>query len=126
MKKRGIAKLKNLSEFKGKLEKANDSLPIKMKRIISVVFSLIFIISVNKQVLADKDIKPGKKQATLILSDGSKIILDTTNDTIVNLKTIGLRIKIDSTGVSYIFDDKKTLNNSKSKSVKNKKVIKSR
>jgi hypothetical protein len=125
MKKRGIAKLKNLSEFKGKLEKANDSLPIKMKRIISVVFSLIFIISVNKQVLADKDIKPGKKQATLILSDGSKIILDTTNDTIVNLKTIGLRIKIDSTGVSYIFDDKKTLNNSKSKSVKNKKVIKS-
>lgn len=125
MKKREIAKLKNVSEFKGKLEKANDSLSIKMKRIISVVFSLIFIILVNKQVLADKGIKPGKKQATLILSDGRKILLNTSNDTIVNLKTIGLRIKIDSTGVSYIFDDKKTLNHSKSKSVKNKKVIKS-
>lgn len=115
MKKKEIA---GLIKFKGKRESATHGLRVITKRIITVGFFLIFIVPLNKQVLADKEIKPGKKQATLILSDGRKILLGTSKDTIINIEASNVRIKIDSTGVNYIFDNKRTTNVSKTKSVK--------
>ena len=121
MKKREIAKSKNSLEFKGKFEREDKRLSRSMKQIIIAIVFLTFIIPINQKVLADHKIKPGRKQATLILSDGRKIVLNTGSDTIVNSKTTDVHIKIDSTGISYITSDfKKKSSNTKSKLVKKK------
>ena len=121
MKKRVCAGIKNSSEFKGKCEKVAQCLPMNMKQIVFAVVFLIFVFPINKQALADKEIKPGRRQAVLILSDGSKIVLNTNSDTIVNSKSTNVRIKIDSTGINYfMIDSIKKLNQVKSKSVKKK------
>jgi len=108
MKKREIAIVKNVLEFKGKCEKAVKCLPITRKQIIIAVVFLIFVLPINKQAFADKEIKPGKKQAILILSDGKKIVLNTCSDTIVNSKTSNVHIKIDSSGINYFITDDST------------------
>ncbi len=121
MKKREIARLKNLSEFKGKTEKEAKCLPTSMKQLIIAVIFLIFVLPINKKAFADKEIKPGRKQATLILSDGRKIVLSMSSDTIVNSKTKDIHIKIDSTGISYFTTDiKKKSSQVKSDSIKKK------
>jgi hypothetical protein len=121
MKKREIARSKNVLEFKGKIEKEAKCLPISMKQIIIAVVFLTFILPINKQAFADKKIKPGRKQATLILSDGRKIILSTSSDTIVNSKTTDVHIKIDSTGINYmIIEKKKESSPAKSKLIEKK------
>lgn len=127
MKKKEIARVKNSSEFKGKCEKTIKCLPTNMKRIAFAVVFLTFVLPINNQVFADKEIKPGKKQATLILSNGRKIVLNTCSDSIVNLKTNNIHIKIDSTGIRYITTDNtiKTIP-VKSKSVKEKTSHKKR
>ncbi|MGQ1909065.1 hypothetical protein ACT3CE_04695 [Marinifilum sp. RC60d5] len=103
MKKRKIAKSINFLDRKGKLVNAT----ICLHRFAIALVVVAFILPANNQVLADKKIKPGKKQATLILSDGRKIVLGTKSDTIVNSKTKGVRIKVDSTGINYITIDNK-------------------
>lgn len=124
MKKRDIAKSIILTGFNGKCEKATSGVKINMKRIAIALVLVAFTLPINSQVLAsDKKIKPGKKQATLILSDGSKIVLNTKSDTIVSSTTKGVRIIVDSTGINYItvVDSlKKVKNNPKSKPVKKK------
>lgn len=123
MKKREIANSKNLLVYIGKFERASKVLSINLKRIVIALIFLTFILPINKQVLADKKIKPGKKQATLILSDGRKIILNMSSDTIVNSKTSNVRIKIDSVGINYITTDSiKQLNQAKSKTIEKKEV----
>jgi ferric-dicitrate binding protein FerR (iron transport regulator) len=104
-----------------KFKKITKELSLNIKQIAIVVALLTFFLPINKQALADKKIKSGKKQATLILSDGSKIILNTKSDTIVSSEKTGIRIKIDSTGINYITtDNAKELKYSQSKPVKKK------
>ncbi len=119
MKKREIAKVKNSLEFKGKFEREAKRLSRSTKQIIIAVIFLTFVLPINKQVFADKKIKPGRKQATLILSDGRKIVLSTSSDTIVNSKTTGVHIKIDSSGINYFTtENKKKSSHAKSKLIK--------
>ncbi|MCW3806918.1 hypothetical protein [Plebeiibacterium marinum] len=73
----------------------------------------------NSQIIKDEkkittEIKPGKKKATLILSDGRRIELEANRDTILQSNVSGINIKIDSTGINYIEctqkpENKKTL-----------------
>jgi hypothetical protein len=101
MMKRDITRRRNLL----KLKKIAKGLRINMKRIIIALVFLSFIIPMSKPALADKEIKPGKKQAVLILADGRQIVLGASSDTIVNSKSAGVHIVIDSTGINYITAD---------------------
>ena len=122
MKKRDIAKSIVLPGLEGKCEKAGNGVRKSMKRIAIAFVLLTFTLPINSQVLAsDKKIKPGKKQATLILSDGSKIVLNTKSDTIVSSTTKGVRIVVDSTGINYItMDSLKIIQKPKDKPAKKK------
>ncbi|NOU59295.1 hypothetical protein [Marinifilum caeruleilacunae] len=105
MKKREIAILNKLLAVKGKRTRAKTGL-LQIKRVAIAIVLVAFMLPVNQHALAnDKKIKPGKKQATLILSDGRKIVLGTKSDTIVNSQTNGVRIVVDSTGINYITTD---------------------
>ncbi|PXY03231.1 hypothetical protein DF185_03875 [Marinifilum breve] len=104
MKKRESVAQKSAMGFRGKIEKASKDCKTSIKKLVVVFILLAFCMPISNNVLANKDekIKPGKRQATLILSDGSKIILGASSDTIVNSKTTGIRIIVDSTGINYI------------------------
>ncbi|WP_421918832.1 hypothetical protein [Marinifilum sp.] len=103
MKKRGIAKSKIQIGINGKVEKACKKLRISIQQFVIAFVLAVCILPLSNEVLAsDKKIKPGKRQATLILSDGRKIVLNTSSDTIVNSQTKGVRIVVDSTGINYI------------------------
>ncbi len=108
-------------KFKKNLENWLNPLPIKIASVISsfninkrtvttgfMVLSMAtlmtsFAINDNHQRekwLADGDeIKPGKRKAVLILSDGRKIELS-GNDTLI-FSNAGMSIKVDSMGISY-------------------------
>lgn len=107
MKKREIAVANSAMDFKGENENASKDSKTNIKRLAVVFILLAFCMPLSKNVLANKEekIKPGKKQATLILSDGSKLILGASSDTIVSSKTTGIRIIVDSTGINYISID---------------------
>lgn len=107
MKKREIAVANSAMDFKGENENTSKDSKTNIKRLAVVFILLAFCMPLSKNVLANKEekIKPGKKQATLILSDGSKLILGASSDTIVSSKTTGIRIIVDSTGINYISID---------------------
>lgn len=105
MKKRKIARSKIWLELNGTFENVAKCKAMGIKQMVTVLVLLTFALPVNSQVKADEKIKPGKRQATLILSDGRKIVLNTSNDTIVNSATTGVRIKIDSLGINYFTTD---------------------
>ncbi|MGQ1784709.1 MULTISPECIES: hypothetical protein [unclassified Saccharicrinis] len=65
---------------------------------IVILFLIVGILPSNNHVMAD--IKPGKKKATLILSDGRKFVL-TDTDTLLNSGIPGVKIRIDSLGIHY-------------------------
>ncbi|WP_282015417.1 hypothetical protein [Marinifilum flexuosum] len=125
MKKREIAAPKSAMGFKGDNENASKGSRTSIKRLAVVFILLAFCMPISKNVLANKEekIKPGKKQATLILSDGSRLILGASTDTIVSSKTTGIRIIVDSTGINYISIDslKKVHKTHKLDSVKTQK-----
>ena len=85
-----------------KSHQKNKSLKMMMQSFMVIAFLLGIMMPSNA------DIKPGKKRATLILSDGSKIELN-GNDTIVNSNVKGIKIKVDSLGISYQTEKKTPL-----------------
>ncbi len=91
--------------------------------IIVIIVQLSSITPVNINLLAD-GIKPGKRKATLVLSDGRKIELEAGRDTILNASP-GVKIKIDSSGVNYIMDTKTPINQNPNNKIplKKKQII---
>lgn len=92
---------------------------INLKQVAIAFVFTTFMLPINNRALADKEIKPGKKQATLILSDGSKILLGVKSDTIVNSQNKDVRIIVDSTGINYVTVDSILINDFSSDTSKN-------
>ena len=122
MKKKEVARSRIRLRFINTLKKGDKQVLANIKRVGLAFVFVAFILPLNGQIVADKKIKPGKKQATLILSNGKKIMLKSSSDTIVNSQTTGVQIKIDSCGINYITpDNKKGLDQPKKKIVTKKK-----
>ena len=73
-----------------------------VRAIVVLAVFLVFAFPGKNQLFANQGIEPGKKKATLVLSDGSIIELDAAKDTTFNAHRSGVSITIDSTGIRYV------------------------